>query len=167
MQSSCKPATLWGMNAYSKDLRLKVLAAVERGVPRREVSDLLGISLSTISRYVKLKASGKDVAPRPSPGRTAKILGSSDHGKALWRQLEENDTATLREHCEMLARERGVSVSVATMSRAVRKLGWTFKKDRWEPPRGTSAEGAPSGSTWGASSPRGSSSWTSARRTSP
>ena len=39
------------MNAYSKDLRLKVLDAVERGVPRREVSKLLGISLSTISRY--------------------------------------------------------------------------------------------------------------------
>ena len=40
------------MNAYSKDLRLKVLDAVERGVPRREVSELLGISLATISRYV-------------------------------------------------------------------------------------------------------------------
>ena len=42
------------MNAYSKDLRLKVLAAVECGVPRREVSNLFGISLATISRYIKL-----------------------------------------------------------------------------------------------------------------
>jgi transposase len=38
------------MNAYSKDLRLKVLCAVERGIPRREISELLGISVSTISR---------------------------------------------------------------------------------------------------------------------
>jgi transposase len=66
----------------------------------------------------------------PSPGRKAKILASPDHRRTLWRQLEKNDTATLEEHCEMFERERGVSVSVATMSRAVRKLGWTFKKDR-------------------------------------
>ena len=134
------------MNAYSKDLRLKVLDAVERGVPRREVSDLLGISLATISRYVELKASGREIAPRPSPGRKAKILGNPAHRRALWRQLQGNDTATLEEHREMFERERGVSVSVATMSRAVRKLGWTFKKDRWLPPSATRGRGAPSGS---------------------
>jgi transposase len=128
------------MNAYSKDLRLKVLAAVERGIPRREVSDLLGISLATISRYVKLKASGREIAPKPSPGRKAKILASLAHKRALWRQLEANDTATLQEHCRMLEKEQGVSVSVATMSRAVRKLGWSFKKDQWHPPSATSKE---------------------------
>jgi transposase len=98
---------LWGMNAYSKDLGLKVLSAVERGVPRREISELLGISISTISRYVKLKASGKDLAPKPSPGRTAKILDDPARRRALWRQLQQNDTATLEEHSEMFEKERG------------------------------------------------------------
>lgn len=135
------------MNAYSKDLRLKVLSAVERGVPRREVAELLGISLATISRYVTLKASGAEIAPKRSPGRKAKILDSPAHRRALWRQLEENDTATLEEHSQMFEKERGVRVSVATMSRAVRKLGWTFKKDRWHPPREMSKEEALSGST--------------------
>ena len=130
------------MNAYSKDLRLKVLSAIERGVPRREVADLLGISVSTISRYVKLKASGKEIAPKPSPGRGSKILSNPAHKKALWRQLEANDTATLQKHAEVFEKERGVSVSVATMSRVVRKLGWTFKKDRWHPPSATSGRGA-------------------------
>lgn len=138
---------LWGMNAYSKDLRLKVLSAVERGVPRREISELLGISISTISRYVKLKASGRQIAPKPSPGRKAKILASPAHSRALWRQLRENDAATLEEHSQMFEKERGVRVSVATMSRAVRKLGWSFKKDRWHPPSETSEEEAPSRST--------------------
>ena len=118
------------MNAYSKDLRLKVLDAVERGIPRREVSELLGISLSTISRYVKLRAKGSEIAPRPSPGRTAKILQRPEHTDALRRQLEEDDAATFEEHCQMFEEERGVRVSVATMSRAVRRLEWTFKKDR-------------------------------------
>jgi len=135
------------MNAYSKDLRLKVLSALERGVRRREVAQLLGISISSISRYVKLKASGEEIAPKPSPGRTSKILASPQHRRALRRQLRENDTATLEQHCEMLRNGRGVSVSVATMSRAVRRLGWTFKKDRWHPPSATSEGGTPSGST--------------------
>jgi transposase len=135
------------MNAYSKDLRLKVLSAVERGVPRKEVSGLLGISVSTISRYVKLKASGRDIAPKPSPGRTPKILADPAHRRALWRQLQENHTATLEEHCEMFEEGRGVRVSVATMSRAVRRLGWTFKKGRWHPPSVTSKGEDPLGST--------------------
>ena len=135
------------MNAYSKDLRLKVLSAVERGIPRREVAEMLGISISTISRYVKLKASGKEIAPKPSPGRTSKILADPAHRRTLWRQLERNDTATLEEHSEMFEEGRGVRVSVATMSRAVRKLGWTFKKGRWHPPSATSEDAAPSGST--------------------
>jgi transposase len=32
------------MNAYSKDLRLKVLSAIDRGISRKEVSDLFGVS---------------------------------------------------------------------------------------------------------------------------
>jgi transposase len=135
------------MNAYSKDLRLKVLAAVERGVPRREVSNLFGISLASISRYIKLKASGREISPKPSPGRRAKILENPAHKRALWEQIQGHDMATLEEHREMFERRRGVCVSVATMSRTMRKLGWTFKKDRWHPPRETSEEGALSGST--------------------
>ena len=107
----------------------------------------MGISISTISRYIKLKASGEDVAPKPSPGRKAKILDDPEHKKALWEQLEDNDTATLKEHCEMFERKRGVWVSVATMSRAVRKLGWTFKKYHREPPKEMSKEEALSQST--------------------
>lgn len=50
---------------------------------------MLSISLATISRYVKLKASGEDLAPKPSPGRKAKIMDSLAHKRALWRQLED------------------------------------------------------------------------------
>ena len=107
MQSNCKRATLWGMNAYSKDLGLKALDAVQRGVPRREVAEFLGISLASISRYVKLKASGSEIAPKPSPGRKAKILGSLAGRRALRRQPEENGTATLEEHREMFEKESG------------------------------------------------------------
>jgi transposase len=123
------------MNAYSKDLRLRVLEAVDRGLPRKEVADLFGISLSTIKRYVKLRREGRDLAPRPSTGRRRRILATPEEKRTLWEQLEGNDEATLEHHCELWERKHGVRVSIATMSRAIReKLGWTLKKRRWVPP---------------------------------
>jgi transposase len=125
------------MNAYSLDLRLKVLDAVDRGIPRREVVRIFGVSMPTLERYLRRRRQSGDLAPRPSPGRTPSICATVEERRALWKQLEENDEATLERHCELWEERRGARVSVATMSRAVRKLGWTFKKSRWEPPSKT------------------------------
>jgi transposase len=38
------------MKAYSRDLRLKVLDAVDRGMPRKEVARVFGISVPSIKR---------------------------------------------------------------------------------------------------------------------
>ncbi len=38
------------MDSYSKDLRLKVLVATDRGSPRMEVVETFGISLATLKR---------------------------------------------------------------------------------------------------------------------
>jgi transposase len=78
-----------------------------------------------------------DLAPRPSTGRTPTILANLQQKRALWKQLEQNDTATLEQHCELWEQRWGVRVSIATMSRAIRKLGWSRKKDRWVPPSET------------------------------
>jgi len=129
------------MNGYSKDLRLKALDALDRGRPRREAASLFGVSLSTLKRWLKRRSVGEDLAPKPSPGRTPSILATDEEKRALWGQLEAHDDATLEHHCEMWEGERGVRVSVATMSRAVRKLGWTFKKSRWRPPSETKKRG--------------------------
>jgi transposase len=126
------------MNAYSKDLRLRVLDAVDRGLPRARISELFGVSRSTIKRYVKRRREGEDLEPKPSTGRKRRILSTTEEKRALWKQLEENEEATLERHCELWERATGVRVSVATMSRAIRdKLGWTLKKRRWVPPSET------------------------------
>ncbi len=110
------------MNAYSKDLRLRVLAAVDRGTAYGEVSRLFRVSLATIGRYVKRRKETGEVAPRPSLGRTPRICKTAEERRALWRQLEENPEATLERHRELWEQERVVRVSVATMSRVVRRL---------------------------------------------
>jgi len=125
------------MNAYSKDLRLRVLNAVDRGMPRKEVVKTFGVSIATIGRYLRRRREGVDLAPRPSTGRTPTILAKDEHKRALWKQLEKNDTATLERHCEIWEERQGVKVSISTMSRAIHKLGWSRKKGRWVPPSET------------------------------
>jgi transposase len=117
------------MGAYSKDLRSKVLAAVDRGVPLTEALEMFGVSLATLKRWLKRRKEGGDLSPRSSTGRKRRILATSEEKRALCKQLEENDEATLERHCELWEKERGVRVSLATMSRAIRqRLGWTRKR---------------------------------------
>jgi transposase len=125
------------MNAYSLDLRLKVLDAVDRCIPRKEVVRTFGVSMPTLERYLRRRREGAGLAPGRSPGRTPSICASVEERRALWAQLKENADATLERHCELWQKRRKVRVSVSTMSRAVRKLGWTCKKSRWEPPNET------------------------------
>jgi transposase len=125
------------MNAHSLDLRLKVLDAVDRGIPRKEVVRTFGVSMPTLERYLRRRREGAGLAPGRSPGRTPSICASVEERRALWAQLKENADATLERHCKLWQKRRKVRVSVSTMSRAVRKLGWTFKKSRWEPPNET------------------------------
>jgi transposase len=118
------------MNAYSKDLRLKVLSTIDRGIPRREVQDLFGVSRSTIKRWLKRRRHTGAVNIHKIPGRP------SVKGEALrqWLpgHLKRHPDLTLREHCEAFSEERGVEVSEATMSRNIARLpgGWPLNKSR-------------------------------------
>ena len=118
------------MNAYSKDLRLRALVAIDRGIPRREVQQLFGVSRSTIKRWLKRRRQTGDLDIHKIPGRP------SVKGEALrqWlpEHLKRNPDLTLREHCEAFLDESGVEVSEATMSRNIARLPgeWPLKKSR-------------------------------------
>ncbi len=126
------------MGIYSKELRLRAVEAVERGIPRKDVVETFSISLTTLKRWLRKRREGKDLSPGTSTGRRRRILATLEEKKALWEQLEENGDATLERHCEMWEHKRGVRVSVSAMSRAIgHKLGWSYKKRRWRPPSET------------------------------
>jgi transposase len=136
-----------GMGIYSKDLRLRALDAVDRGISRKVVVETFSVSLTTLKRWLKKRREGEDLSPGTSTGRKRRILASAEEKEALWRQLEANDDATLERHCEMWEQERGVRVSPSAMSRAIRhKLGWSYKKRRWWPPSATRRREVLSGS---------------------
>jgi transposase len=126
------------MEIYSKDLRIRAVAAVERGIPRREVVGTFSISLTTLKRWLRMNREGKDLSPGVSTGRRRRILATLEESRLLWGQLQENDDATLERHCELWEQKTGVGVSISAMSRAIRgKLGWAYKKRRWRPPNAT------------------------------
>jgi len=131
------------MGIYSKDLRLRAVEAVERGIPRKDVVETFSVSLTTLKRWLRKRREGEDLSPGTSTGRKRRILANAEERRALWEQLQENDDATLAEHCHMWQERRGMRVSRSSMSRAIRhKLGWTYKKRRWVPPSETNARGA-------------------------
>ena len=122
------------MKAYSLDLREKVLRAVDQGYPRAEIVKLLGVSLATLKRYLKQRRETGDVAPKAIPGRPPKKLAPLEAG--LVAQLQAHDDARLEDHCRLWEQTDGVRVSTATMSRAIKRMGWTRKKKRWLPVNG-------------------------------
>lgn len=122
------------MRASSQDLREKVLRAVDQGHSRKAIVELLGVSPATIKRYLKQRRETGSVAPKVIPGRPPKKLGPLQ--AELVEQLQAHDDVRLEDHCVLWEQSHGVKVSTATMSRAIKRVGWTRKKRRWEPRNG-------------------------------
>ena len=116
------------MKPYSKDLRVKVLAAVDRGMPRKEVARVFGVSEPTIRRYLRLRRETGDVEPKPVSGPPARKWEALE--ERLPAQVRLNPDLTLAEHCELFEEESGIEVSTATMSRSLKRLGLSLKKSR-------------------------------------
>ena len=127
------------MHAYSLDLRLRIVAALDAGKKPSEVAERFSVGVSTVKRYRQQRRETGRLDPRPSPGRTPTIR--PEQRELLWAQLVEHPTAILEEHCALWATQTGVWVSITTMSREIRRVGFTRKKGRWVPPSGTRSDG--------------------------
>ena len=115
------------MKPYSKDLRLRVLAAVDRGMPRQEVAEVFEVTIPSIKRWLNRRRETGDVQPRPIPGPPARKREALE--AALPEQVRLNpDLLTLEEHCELFEEVHSVNVSNASMSRALKRLQLPLKK---------------------------------------
>ncbi len=118
-----------GMKPYSKDLRLRVLAAVDRGVPREEVAETFSVSVPTIKRWLKRRRETGGIGAKPIPGRPS-VKGAALAGWLPSHLRNNDDLLTLAEHREAFEEAHGEEVSVSTVGRAIARLpgGWPIKK---------------------------------------
>ena len=114
------------MNAYSEDLRRKIVEALRRGTTKSEAARAFGVSRSSVKRYAKLAQEGLPIAPKKRPGSKPKMDQSTT--KLLEADVERRPAATLSERREFLEKAVGVRVSDSTVSRMLRRLGWSRKK---------------------------------------
>ena len=125
------------MDAYSLDLRKRVVEAKQRGTPTAEVAKTFGMGVSTVKRYAAAVREGRSLAPKRHPGSKPKL--DERARRLLEADLEGRPAATLAERRKYLGRVAGVSVSESTVSRELERLGWSRKKDRWVRPNATSS----------------------------
>jgi transposase len=109
------------MRAYSMDLRERIVAAVDAGVPQAQVAQRFGVSLRTVERYLarrrvtgSLAATEQRHGPEPIQRRALQAW--------LPARLDAAADATLAEHAAAFAAETGMPVSLAEMSRAIASL---------------------------------------------
>ncbi len=118
--------------AYSQDLRDRVLAAVDGGLRVREAAPLFRVSISYIYKALERRTATGETTPLARGGlqRRPVLLG---HEAALLDQLRANPDATLSELRRWLLETRGVSISVGALWNGLDRLGWTLKKSRSTP----------------------------------
>ena len=108
------------------------MEAVEGGMPKGEAAKTFGVGVSSVKRYAAAAREGQTLAPKKRPGSRPK-LDEAARRLLLEADLDERAAAaTLPQRCEFLRRACGVSLSDSTVSRMLRRLGWSRKKDRWE-----------------------------------
>ena len=124
------------MEAYSLDLRERVVRAVDGGMSRVEAARRFSVSNALIGKLLRQRRGTGSLAPKPHAGGTPPALGGPALA-ALRAHVEADPDATLAELCDRLARDAGVRAGVNPVCRALRRLGLPLKKRRCTPASGT------------------------------
>jgi transposase len=126
------------MKAYSEDLRKKIVEAVEkRGMSKTMAARTFGVSRSSVKRYAGAAREGKALTPKRHPGSKPKL---DERARSLLEaDVKQRPAVSLKERCRFVWKVIGVSVSESTLSRLLRRMGFTQKNGAWVRARGTSS----------------------------
>jgi transposase len=120
--------------AYSLDLRERAVAAVEAGLLQAEVGRLFGVSLATLKRWLLKRRNGLSLASKAYRRGFPAHFSRPQALAALRAQLQADPDGRLIDHCQRWQERTGQWLSVATLHRARRALGWRHKKKGWSLP---------------------------------
>jgi transposase len=117
------------MRPYSRDLRLRVVQAYENHEgSMRQLAARFRLSLSCVRDLLTRYHATGDVAPQPHGGGYPAKLDATGL-EALRTLVHATPDATLQELCTRLSTTAHITVSPATISRALTTLGLPRKKN--------------------------------------
>ena len=115
------------MKAYSTDLRQKIIEAYQQdhGI-QRAVAEFFGVSVSFVEKLLQRYRTTGNIAAKPhGDGQKRRLDAAADqHILAGYRQPD----LTLAQLQSKTRQELGVSLSLATLCRNLKRLGLTRKK---------------------------------------
>ena len=106
-------------------------------MPKTEAAKTFGVSRSSVKRCAAPAREGKPLAPKKHPGSKPKL--DEKARRLLEADVENRPAATLRARCRFVERVAGVSVSESTISRLLRRMGFSSKEVAWVRLRETSS----------------------------
>ena len=117
------------MRAYSEDLRKKIVAAIERGMPKAQAARLFDVSLSSVKRYARSARRGDPLTPKKSPGRPRK---ADEKARVLLEEdVKERPAATIGQRHRFLEHITGTTLSDSTVRRLMKRMGFSQKNGQW------------------------------------
>lgn len=112
--------------AYSQDLRDRVLAAIDRGMPTKQIAEIFMVSPAWVRRVAQRRRVAGETTPRKMGGPGPIKIDR----ERLAELVREHPDATLAELRDML----GIDCAISSVSAALIKMGLSFKKRRSTPP---------------------------------
>ncbi len=116
------------MSAYSMDLRRRVLADSDAGLPTKQVAEKYGVSRTWVRWLKRRRRETGKIGPGRSTGRPRKI--DRDKLAALVEQFPDATLVELRD-------KLGIECSPSAIWMALDAMRITFKKKRCGPPNKT------------------------------
>jgi transposase len=121
------------MNAYSMDLRERVVAACDRGEgTREEIARRFRVGVAWVYRLLQRRRETGSIEPKPHGGGQ-KPAFDPPAAERLRQAVEDRPDATLEELREAV----GIACGTSAVHRALERLGLPRKKSRSGPPSRT------------------------------
>jgi transposase len=117
------------MKPYSEDLRARIVKAVEDGMSKSAAARLFEVSLSSVKRYMRIADRGASLAPRKGGGRPPKADQTTR--RVLEEDVKQRPAATMSNRRDFLRSATGKALSISTVRRLLKKMGFSQKNGAW------------------------------------
>jgi transposase len=116
------------MQAYSLDLRQRIVKAYEQGQASiAEIAEQFSVSVAFVNKMLRQWRETSDLTPLPHGGGKPPSL-SARQLQLLKRKVKQQNDISLAELQQILIDEQQLSVHLSTISRALASLGLPRKK---------------------------------------